>query len=507
MSHTLDYLRRQAKTLKKAFARGETQAQERVWTVHPGLAALKHSQALHVIARENGYSSWPRLKLAFDLRSMDRNQKADRLKFALYLGQARVVEDLLDDDPTLRTANFGLICALYNVDGVREALARTPEIATALVGVRSPLLHLTFSKYHQIAPDRAGDAITVAELLVKAGANVNDAYPSTPESQHQLSALYGALGHAGHVALAEWLLENGASPDDNESLYHATELGHLDGVKLMMRHGAKTKGTNALARMLDFDDLEGAKLFLEYGADPNEAVLDHPSGEPIPTIPALHQAARRGRDGRFADLLLSYNADPNLIWYDHHAYVLARMYGNTSFSTAMERAGVTAQLDEIEQIFADCADGKAIEQDCLKGRALTDEQRRLLTRIILMPERFEHAQLLVHAGLDPSVPEEMDMPPFHLAGWAGLSEQFSWLMTLSPKLDHVNAYGGDIIGTIIHGSENRLDVEERDHVGCLRVALAAGVPVHRRELQSALHEDIIGVLTDHLEDNPEKLVE
>ncbi len=61
--------------------------------------------------------------------------------------------------------------------------------------------------------------------------------------------------------------------------------------------------------MLDFDNLEGAQLLIDYGADPNEFAPDHPSGEPIPTISALHQAARRGRDGRFAELLLYQRHD------------------------------------------------------------------------------------------------------------------------------------------------------------------------------------------------------
>ena len=339
MMHSLDYLRRQAKQLKRDFSQGQRDAVDRVHMVLPEATSIRHADALHVIACEQGHQSWPRLKLANELSEMDRAARAERLKIALYLGQNWVTDDLLRADPDLPTHNLGLLCAIYDVDGVRRALGKDPEAAVKMVGVRRPILHLAFSRHFRAAPDRAEAMIAIAEALVAAGADVNDSYPAEPGSEHRLSALYGALGHAGNLGLAEWLLDWGADPNDNESLYHATELGHLDGVKLLMRYGVSTRGTNALARMLDFDDLEGARLLLDYGADPNEAVLDHPSGQPIATIPALHQAARRCRDGRFAELLLDHGADASVTWQGHSAYALARAYGNTSFAAALKSSG------------------------------------------------------------------------------------------------------------------------------------------------------------------------
>lgn len=102
-----------------------------------------------------------------------------------------------------------------------------------------------------------------------------------------------------------------------------------------MRFGVKAEGTNALLRMLDFDNFEGAKLLLDYGADPNETVTGHPSGQAVPKIPALHHAARRGRDGRFADLLLQLGAHGNAVWQGCTAYAVAMLYGNQSFARAL----------------------------------------------------------------------------------------------------------------------------------------------------------------------------
>ncbi len=507
----LDTLRRQAKRLKRDFAAGDADALRRVRAVFPDTdpdtGTLRHTQALHVIAREEGAPSWPRLKLAHDVAQMDRETRAERLKIALYLGQGWVVADLLKADPELASANLGLQCALYDVDGVRAAIARDREAAVRVVGIRSPILHLAFSRHWRSSADLSQRAIDVAELLVAAGADVNDSYPSEPGSEHRLSALYGALGHAGHLPLAAWLLDHRADPNDNESLYHATELGHLDGVRLLMRHGVETRGTNALARMLDFDNLEGAELLLDYGADPNEAVLDHPSGQPVSTIPALHQAARRGRDGAFAALLLRHGAEPDARWQGHTAYGLARIYGNETFAEALAQAGHASELSATEAVLAACATGEAPDGRPLASLPLDEEERLVLTRIILWQDRLAHARALVAAGIDPDTAEEMDMPPLHLAGWAGLPDHVAWLLTLKPDLTHVNAYGGDLVGTIAHGSENRLDVAERDHVACARLALEAGARLRRSDLRGAMNEDMVAFLQGWAEDHPDQVDE
>lgn len=507
MVHSLDYLRRQAKQLKRDFGAGAPEAIARVKEVLPEATTLRHSQALHVIAREADYPSWPRLKLATELAEMDRDARAERLKIALYLGQNWVVDDLLRVDPELPSHNLGLQCAIYDVAGVTAALQKDPTAATRIVGVRSPILHLAFSRHFKAAPERMDAMIAVAEALVAAGADVNDSYPFEPGAEHRLSALYGALGHAGNLRLAEWLLDHGADPDDNESLYHATELPSLDGVKLLMRHNVSTRGTNALVRMLDFDNLDGARLMLDYGADPNEAVLDHPSGEPIPTIPALHQAARRGRDGRFVSLLLEHGADPTAIWQGHTAYALARIYGNVSFAQALAEAGYGGELNTVEAALAACADGTVPPGRPLARLPLDDEERRVLTRVILWEDRLAQAKALVAAGIDPNVAEEMDMTPLHLAGWAGLTDHVAWLLTLDPDLNHVNAYGGDLVGTIVHGSENRLDVAERDHVGCARLALEAGAPLRRSDVEAAMNEDMSALLRDWAAEHPDQVTD
>ncbi len=505
MNHSLDYLRRQAKSLKRAFAAGDDAAIARARAVLPDAAALKHADALHVIAREQGHQSWPKLKSASEIAAMDRDARAERLKYALYLGQHWVVDTLLAADPDLPKANLGLQIALYDRAAVEAALASGAEAATRSIGVRSPLLHLAFSKRIHAAPEKRGDMIAIAEALVAAGADVNDSYPAGPDSPHRLSALYGALGHADNMALATWLLEKGADPNDNESLYHSTELGHHDGLKLLLKHGAVSAGTNALPRAMDFDDVEAVRLLLDAGADPNEGVAQHPSGLPNIVIPGLHQAARRMCSAEMAELLIARGADGRPPYNGHTAYAFARMRGNRAVASVLERAGQATELDETEALLAAAADGAA------SGRVdpdkLDDETRRIMTRVLGFPGVLAHIQRLHAIGIDPEWKEEMGLTSAHVAGWEGHAPELEWLLTLDPDLEHVNDYGGNLLDTVLHGAENCPARARRDHLACVKLVLAKGATLRRANIVSAGDEEIAAALVDWAEAHPDRLIE
>ncbi len=486
MPSDIKHLRAAAKRLKKAFAANDAEAIARLRTIVPDKDP-KHADFLHVIARENGHESWPKLKFSLEAVGMTRAERAERLTRALYFGQRWVVEKLLVDDPALPETDFGLQIATYDVRAVERNLSKSAGAATKAIGIRSPILHLAYSHYIHMAPEKRGDMLKIADLLVAGGANVNDGYPFEPGSDHEISALYGALGHGNNMALAEWLLDHGASPDDDESLYHATELGHHDGLKLLIRHGVATRGTNALPRALDFNDLEAVRLLLDHGADPNEAVTGHPSGQAVDTIPALHQAARRWCSGEIAELLLDRGADPQAKWEGHTPYATALIFGNTEIARVLKERGHDTALTETEEILAACASGTqpAVR---LEASKLAAEDQHLLARVVWGPGPIDHVKALVAAGLDPNDADDMGMTPLHVAGWEGLPERVGYLLTLNPDLGHRNGYGGDALGTAIHGSEFGPDRENRDHISCARLMLEAGAELRAPHVDNCGNE-------------------
>lgn len=498
MTRTLDHLRAQAKTLKKAHATGDPDALERVQKTLGDKAPLRHADFLHVIAVEAGHQSWPRLKLASEAAQMTRDARAERLKMALYFGQNWVVDGLLAQDPTLPRHNLGLQIAMYDLEALRTAIAADPTAAIRPIGVRSPLLHLAFSQYHHMAPEKTADMLAIARHLLDHGADPNDGYPAEPGSDHNLSALYGALGHANNLPLAELLLERGANPNDNESLYHATELGHADALRLLLRYKADPCGTNALARAMDFDSLEMVTLLLDAGADPNEDIGPHPSGEPVPSVPALHQAARRWCSAPVLRAVLARGGDPTAQWHGMTPYAVARIFGNTAASEVLAAAGHATPLTAVQAQLAACADGTPPAAR-IAPQTLPPELARLATRIAARPERLAHLRALLLAGLDPETPEEMGLTPLHVAGWEGLPEHVAFLLTLAPDLTRRNAFGGDALGTVLHGAEFSPHRASRDHLTCARLLLEAGAPVDPRDVAGTGREDLAALLKDWAE--------
>jgi hypothetical protein len=133
----------------------------------------------------------------------------------------------------------------------------------------------------------------LARELLDRGADPNASFENEYGS---MSALYGAAGVAHEPELTRVLLEAGASPDDGESVYHATESPDTACLELLLAHGAATRGTNALAHALDDERLEHVRLLLAAGADPNEGAI-------------VAHAVRRGRGPEVVRLLAQHRAD------------------------------------------------------------------------------------------------------------------------------------------------------------------------------------------------------
>src|SRR5205085_8410966 len=88
----------------------------------------------------------------------------------------------------------------------------------------------------------------IAKLLLKAGAdlmaawNYNDEWPLRP--------LYYAAGRSNHPAMTELLLQAGADPCDNESVYHASDEGHDACLALFEKYVPKKKLADECSKCL-----------------------------------------------------------------------------------------------------------------------------------------------------------------------------------------------------------------------------------------------------------------
>ncbi len=503
MPKSIDQLRRDAKALKKSHAAGDVDAIARVAAVVGPRSTLSHADALHVVAREAGYESWPKLKFAHEAAALDREEKLERLKMALFHGQGWRIERLLADTPDLAWDNLGIMCALYDAGGVRAILQKKPRaIHATVLGPRTPILHLAYSRWWQHGGTEEA-MLATAGVLKDAGADLNDAYEQMPD--YPLSALYGAIGHVMNLKLAEWFLVNGADPNDGESLYHGCDLG-APALRLLLKHGARTERTNALPRALDFNDLEMVEVLLEGGADPNEGIhWPEASGEAPFVIPALHQAARRLCSREIVERLLQAGGNPDAVEWGHTAYALARMYGNDAAAYEMAAHGCKTDLTSEEKAIADAVAGRPALR--IDPNSLPEQTRDMIRNQVHLPDALRRTRALVDVGLPFDNADPQGLTPVQIAGWEGLPDLMAYLLSLGPNLDHINGYGGTLLSTIIHGSENAPPRKPRDHVACARLALEAGVSLPGPAIEFAGEAEMSGFLSDWAEAHPGQVVE
>jgi ankyrin repeat protein len=506
---SLDKLRRAAKRLRKEHQSGDARALERL-RIHPPRSdagtdsrALRHADYLHVIAQEHNFSSWPALKLSAETMGLDRAAQQQRLKLALANGQGAVVKHLLAQTPDLADGLLGCAIALYDLEAIRAALAVDASAAVRSLGPRSPMVHLCFSKMIHIWPEREAAMLEIARLLVDNGADVNDALAG-PEG-HGLSVLYGALGHANNMVLAQWLLDHGADPNDGESLYHATELGHTRGLEMLLRAGADPKGTNALLRALDFNDHAAVRLLLAAGADVTEFIADPVGGEAPWVMPVLHQAARRMCDAEMVDLLLSAGADPAVQYQGVSAYGYARVFGNAALASVIEAQGAP-QLSAVEQVLAAAVEGR-VSDVRLDPAALPAAYQNLLHAIIPLDRNLDHLRALLVLGLPVDGVDAQGLTPLQIAAWEGLPDAMALFIERGADLTHVNGYGGTLLSTILHGSENCPARRRRDHVACLELALGQDIDLPRQALEWPGEPAVTEFLRDWADEHPQQLVE
>jgi ankyrin repeat protein len=472
---SLDHLANQAKHLLASFRSGDPDAARRVAEHHPRPAAAS-SFALHdaqlVLAREYGFASWPRLKAHVAWLRADGGERAALFVRAAVDDNGARAFSMLQESPTLSRATFYSALVAGDPEAVSAALERQPDLAASAGGPlgREPLLYVAHSRFLG-RTDRAPGLRECARLLLAAGANPNAAcveaeHPDYPPQ----TAIYGAAGVNHDPPMTRLLLEAGADPNDNESLYHAAEAPSHDCMKILMEFGIRPTGTNALKRKLDFDDIEGVRLLLEYGTDPNEYVPG-----------ALHHAVYRGRSVEIIELLLRHGADIHA--RDQHGatpYAVAIRYGRDAVADALLRHGAAAETSEVDRFYSACAraDRSAVHKMLAENpgivAAITGAGAAPLVDAA-EEGRAEAVRVMLECGFDPAVMRH-GLSALHFAGWQGDLATVEALLDHNAPLEQVNSFGGTVLGSTIHGAMHR-DEPGADYPAVVRRLVAAGAIV------------------------------
>jgi len=281
---SLDRIRDDARGLQRAVRAADPDAVGTVRQHHPrpDIALTSGRFALHdaqlTMARRYGFTGWPTLVhylgLAADL-STDPSavneadlDSADRFCALASLRydqddeppRWQAAADLIAADPALVDRHVWAAATAADPAAIARHLAAQPTLATASGGPYQwfPLMYLCYSRTS--LGRTVDDTLTAARLLLDAGADPNSGYlwcgMSTP-----FTALTGVFGegeqgpgrqprHPFAGALAALLLEHGAHPVDQQTLYNRMFRPDDSHLKLLFAHGLADAGVSPWERRL-----------------------------------------------------------------------------------------------------------------------------------------------------------------------------------------------------------------------------------------------------------------
>jgi len=311
----LRQLRIQAKDLVRAVRAADTDAVARVVPYVRTANEFTLANAQLVVARENGFESWPRLKR--ELAGIPETAKSPTSIFfeALESGDEDLVVELLGENPDFagfsKKGEYGWSTPLHlaaqkgQVAATRALVEAGAEIYAVNQGGYPPVAEAIWGRHKEVAdfllevsaqkdhgqPPTYGCGI---DIVLAGRLNMIDRMKMHIEKDPLAVYRRGCIGesvlhwpsHNGYIEIVQYLLDNGAVIEADEiglyggkPLHWASE--HAPGcVKLLLERGANPMSRNLMPG--DFEgftplhmmasqsneELDCARLLLAVGADP-----------------------------------------------------------------------------------------------------------------------------------------------------------------------------------------------------------------------------------------------
>jgi ankyrin repeat protein len=468
---SLENLRKQAKSLRKAVNAHEADAVARVREFHPradqALRNFSLSGAQLVVARSHGFASWGRLKQHLEVvdeyswslspepaTGDDSTAIADRfirLACLTYSGDRSGRQDqareLLAAHPSISVESIYAAATVGDVAAAQRMLHENPALAKMRGGPHKwePLLYAAYSRLNSEAKEHS--TLEVARLLLEHGADPNAGF--LWEGHYLFTALTGAFGegeggpanqpeHQYCYQLARLLLEAGADPNDSQSLYNRMFTRGTRHLELLFEFGLGKGGGEGVwfrrlgdqlgtpSKMLDDqmgwavsnNHMDRVKLLVAHGVDVNSS--DNRIGRPP------YELALLNVNNEIAQYLLEHGARQTVL----------------NDLDAFAAACLAADADEARSLLA--GDAKLVER-------LGDRRAELLQNAAGRDKR-DAVRLMAELGLD--VNEVKRTAALHDAAISGHLDMVKLLIELgADPLLRDTEFNGTPLGWATYGQQ------------------------------------------------------
>ena len=474
MELNLDQARRRAKELLRAAGARDPEA----------LARLRHDReprladAQRAVAHDLGFTSWAALVHHVEASRGDREERRARLVDAALNGRADGAERLLAHDPSLATAGLDVALVLGDDSAVAAALQADPRLVSKDLRGRKPLSHACHSAFLKPSSPRAPGVRRVVELLLDAGADVNETFDN---EYGAMPVLYGAAGVAHDPQTTRLLLDRGANPNDGESLYHSMEAEDTVCAELLLARGATVKDTNALGYAIALHSVEKVRLLLEQG-------------DLRPEDPELRDALLHAGDPEMVRLLIDHGAD--LDARDRHGrtpYMRAARFRDPTTRELLAAAGASTELDPAVEYMGAVVRGELDRAEQIRtanpGLELTADDKEDLPRWASAGETEIVARLL-DAGVPIDARGVENGTALHYAGMWGHPTTLRLLIDRDADVEADAVEGRTALGWTAWGSRFLPHAAERpdDYLEAAMVLLDAGARVTEGMVEIASDE-------------------
>jgi ankyrin repeat protein len=431
----LDQLRRQAKELRDAARRGEADALDRFEHYHgggpPGPVTLAAAQL--VVARELGFTSWPKLKVVVETGASSPEGLADAFVAASVERRLDEAASFLDAHPDIAGYSIYTATVVGDTHTVREMLSADPSAATAIDEARGwpPLLYACYSRWHQIDRSRSTGMAEVVRLLLEAGAS-----PITNNGARNghCSALCGAV-EVNNPDVTGVLLDAGANPDDHQCIGEAAGQPDHRCLELLLSHGARVAGTWAVGAAVYADDAHSVTILLDAVRGAGGQTANEATG-------GLAEAAAADASHQVVAALLAAGADPDVRDSDVGFSALRRAVraGDDQTVALLVRHGASDDSNDVDRFIGACrrADRAAAEQllaehPDLPVRLADDDRAVVVAAAATAPPAA--VALMLDLGFSALDRNGFGEQPLHSAAYHGNAEMARLLIDAGADVD------------------------------------------------------------------------